>query len=142
MKRTHILNTVTLLLIFLFVYTASNKLMDFGQFKVQMHNQTIPHWMAQALIYSLPEIEIMVSVLLLIHKIRLLGFYIAFALMILFTGYAGLVLVNYFGHAPCSCGGVLKTMGWKTHFVFNLFFLLLTAIGIYITYRERRQSAN
>jgi hypothetical protein len=142
MKRTHILDIVALLLIFLFVYTASSKLMNFGQFRVQMHNQTIPHWMTQAVIYTLPQIEIVTSVLLLIPKTRLWGFYMAFVLMALYTGYAGLVLINYFGHAPCSCGGVLKTMGWKTHFVLNLFFLLLTAIGIYITYRERRQSAN
>ena len=64
----------------------------------------------------------------------------ALILMMLFTGYAGLVLAHYFGQVPCSCGGVLKNMGWTTHFVFNLFFLLLTAMGIYITYRERRRS--
>jgi hypothetical protein len=62
--------------------------------------------------------------------------------MAAFTGYVGLILVNYFGRVPCSCGGVLKIMGWKTHFVFNLFFLLLTVTGIYITNRERRQAGN
>jgi len=142
MKRTHIPDMITLLLIFLFVYTASSKLMDFGQFKVQMHHQAIPHRAVQVLIYILPVTEIVAAALLLFPKTRLWGLYMAFVLMVLFTGYAGLVLVNYFGHIPCSCGGVLKYMGWKSHFFFNLFFLLLTVIGIYITHRERRQTAN
>jgi putative oxidoreductase len=132
------IDTICLLLIMLFVYTASSKLMDFGHFKVQMNNQTLPHGIAEFLIYTLPGIEILTSLLLIFSTTRLPGLYIAFILMLLFTGYVGLVLINYFGRVPCSCGGVLKMMGWKTHFIFNLFFLLLTATGIYITDRERR----
>ncbi|XHR95543.1 MauE/DoxX family redox-associated membrane protein [Mucilaginibacter sp. UC70_90] len=142
MKRTHIPDLAAVLLIFLFVYTASSKLLDFDQFRVQMLRQAVPHWMAQVLIYGLPGTEFLISALLIVPKTRLWGFYVAFTLMALFTGYAGLVLAGYFDHVPCSCGGVLKNMGWTTHFVFNLFFLLLTVMSIYITYRERRRSGN
>lgn len=116
--------------------------MDFGQFKGQMDKQTIPRWLAQLLTYILPETEIIASLLLIMPKTRLIGFYVAFILMLLFTGYAGLVLANYFGRVPCSCGGILKTLSWKTHFLFNLFFLILTVAGITIIYRERRQAGN
>jgi putative oxidoreductase len=138
MKTNHILNVISALLILLFVYTAMSKLLDFEQFKSQMYNQTLPHEMATALIWTLPEIEILTTMLLLFERTRSLGFYLSGILMVLFTGYIGLVLLNYFGRVPCACGGVIKALGWKMHLMFNLFFLLLTGLGIFIDYRERR----
>jgi putative oxidoreductase len=58
--------------------------------------------------------------------------------MTVFTGYVILVLINFFGRVPCSCGGVIQVLGWKTHMVFNLFFLLLTGLGILIITKKRR----
>jgi uncharacterized membrane protein YphA (DoxX/SURF4 family) len=125
-------------LILLFVYTASSKLLDFNQFKVEMYDQTLPHRIATLLIWLLPGVEISVSLLLLFEKTRLAGFYASGILIVLFTGYIGLVLLNYFGRVPCSCGGVIKALGWRLHLVFNLFFLLLSLLGIYVINRERR----
>jgi hypothetical protein len=74
MKHTHILDMIASLLVFLFVYTASDKLMDFGQFRVQMYHQAIPHRIARVLIYTLPGIEIITSILLMIPKTRYWAF--------------------------------------------------------------------
>jgi hypothetical protein len=138
MKGSYKLEIIIFLLVLLFVYTASSKLLDFEQFKGQMQNQALPRWTAILLIWTLPGIEILTSLLLLYQPTRILGFYIAFALLSLFTLYILLILLNYFGRVPCSCGGVIKSLGWKMHLVFNLFFLLLTVAGISIIYRERR----
>jgi hypothetical protein len=68
----------------------------------------------------------------------MVGFYLSALLLIIFTGYIALVLLNYFGRVPCSCGGVIRTLGWGLHLIFNVFFLLLSFLGIYLINRERR----
>ena len=138
MKTSQILNVISALLILLFVYTAVSKLLDFEQFKTQMYNQTLPNEVATVLIWTLPGIEILTALLLLIERTKLFGFYLSGLLMLLFTGYIALVLLNYFGRVPCSCGGVIQALGWRMHLVFNLFFLLLTGLAIFIINRERR----
>lgn len=137
MKR-HLIDIAVFLLILLFVYTALSKLIDFHNFQGEMYNQTFPHVLATIFIWTLPEIELIAAGLLFFEHTRLAGLYLSSILLLLFTGYIGLVLVNYFGRVPCSCGGVIKILGWKLHFIFNLFFLLLAFLGIYSTYRERR----
>ncbi|QQL49889.1 MauE/DoxX family redox-associated membrane protein [Mucilaginibacter ginkgonis] len=131
---------ISFLLILLFMYTASSKLLNFSQFSVQMHLQPFNEGFIQVLLYAIPFAEIGVSILLLFRPISLIGFLLAFILMALFTGYVGLVLLHFYDKVPCACGGALKSLGWKWHFILNLFFLLLTGIGLYITVRERRKS--
>lgn len=138
MKPIRIIDVISFLLILLFVYTAASKLLDFGQFKAQMYNQTLPHEVASGLIWTLPGIEIIAAILLLFEQTRLAGLYLSNVLMILFTGYIALVLLGYFGRVPCSCGGVIKSLGWKNHLLINLFFLLLSILGIFTINRERR----
>jgi hypothetical protein len=48
--------------------------------------------------------------------------------MALFSGYIVLVLTGVFGRVPCSCGGVIGSLGWWEHLVFNVVFL---GIGIW-----------
>lgn len=136
-NRMLLVEIIRFLLILLFIYTAVSKLIDFNQFRTQMYNQTLPHWLSSVLIWTLPEIEIGAAILLLFERTRIAGFYLSTILMVLFTGYVGLALLHYFDRVPCSCGGVIKALGWKMHFLFNLFFLLLSVLGIYSAYRER-----
>ena len=138
MKSKTAIDIISFLLMLLFIYTAMSKLFDFNQFKGQMYNQTLPHSIATFLIWTLPEIEIITSLLLLFEATKVYGYYLSLALMLIFTGYIILVLINYFGRVPCSCGGVIKSLGWKMHLLFNVFFLLLSLVGIFITNRERR----
>ena len=126
------------LLILLFIYTATSKLINFDQFAGEMYNQTLPHEVATVLIWTLPGIEILAAMLLLFERTQPVGYYLSAILLSLFTGYVSLVLLNFFSRVPCSCGGVIKALGWKMHLIFNLFFLLLSIRGIFITNRERR----
>ncbi len=126
------------LLILLFIYAAVSKLVDFDQFKAQMYNQTLPHEVTTVLIWTLPGIEILAAILLAFERTRLAGFYLSGILMFLFTGYISLVLLDFFSRVPCSCGGIIKSLDWKMHLLFNLFFLLLIVLGIFIINRERR----
>lgn len=126
------------LLVLLFVYTACSKFFDFQKFKAQMYVQALPPQLITALIWTLPPIEIITALLLTFSRTKLIGLWVSFLLMAFFTGYAGLVLLHVFDHVPCACGGIIAGIGWKWHFAFNLFFLLLALVDIYFINRERR----
>src|ERR1700748_1661082 len=132
-----VLKSILFLLILLWVYTAASKLQDFPHFKAQMHAQTLPGPLITLLIWTLPGTELIVASLLIFDKTQSLGLIISAVLMFAFTGYVGLALLHVFGKVPCSCGGVIRGMGWKLHFFFNIFFLLLSILGISIINRER-----
>jgi putative oxidoreductase len=139
----NILDIVQFLLILLWVYAASSKLLNYPHFKIQMHIQTLPARLSDALVYTVPSLELLAAIFLLFSKTKLAGLYLSLILMILFTGYVGLVILNFFGRTPCSCGGVLKQLGWNLHFFFNLFYLLLTITGICILQgREGKPTIN
>ena len=133
-----IIDCITTILIILWAYTASSKLLDFSSFRAQMLIQAIPVWLAQTLVYIIPCFELLAVALLYYHKTKIIGLILSLVLLLVFTGYIGLVILNVFDHIPCSCGGVLRSMGWNIHLAFNLFFLLLTGFGIYLYNRERR----
>lgn len=126
-----------LLLIALFTYTTFAKLFSFSEFRSQMHSQVFSAGFADLLVYAIPSLELLVTFLLLFRRLRAIGFLIAAILMSLFTAYAGIAAAGLFPQLPCACGGVLHHMGWKAHFLFNFFFLLLSCLGIYTFNRER-----
>lgn len=86
-----------------------------------MRNQPFSRPVNNLLAYVLPVVEMGAVILLVIHRTRLTGLFLSL-LMLLFTGYVAVVLLNVFGRIPCSCGGVIELLGWKAHLVFNIFF--------------------
>ena len=131
------LQIITVLLIVLFMYTAVSKAIDHEEFRKQLANQEIPIWTVPTLQWLLPLSELLVVLLLLLPSTRLSGLYASAVLMLVFTGYMGLVVLNVFDRVPCSCGGVLKSMGFTTHFFFNLFFLILSLAAIKLQRKNR-----
>lgn len=137
-RTKDITQVIAATLIILFFYTASSKLLDIDEFRRQLINQRFPDWCVGPLLWLIPLMEILVSILLVVGVTRKAGFYGSFILMLLFTGYMGLVILNVFDRVPCSCGGVISSMGFKAHFLFNLFFLDLSIVGIYISNYQKK----
>jgi len=129
--RPLIINLACSLLILLWVYTVASKLSNVNEFKRQLGNQTLGKDMADVLLWFIPISEISAALLLLFRQSRFAGFGLSVFLLVLFSGYIGLVLLGYYSRVPCSCGGVLKQLGWQTHFIFNLFFLALAGLGFW-----------
>src|SRR5690625_1495423 len=138
MKKRRLIELICALLVCLFVYAAASKLLSYSDFQAALYNQPIPLWSADLLSWLLPIIELVAAGLLMIGRTKLLGLYASGFLMFIFTGYVGLVLAGSFGRIPCSCGGILKNMGWKTHLVFNIFFLLLAIAGI-VLFKQKQK---
>lgn len=142
MKQKILLPLVCYLLIFLFVYASVNKVLDIQKFQVQIGQSPMLADFAPFLAFFVPGVELLISVMLAIGRFRLFGLYGAFCLMVMFTSYIVFIL-QYSDNIPCSCGGVLDTLGWHEHLVFNVCFLLLAAFGIVLQVqgKEGKQDA-
>ncbi|PZR30304.1 MAG: hypothetical protein DI538_22920 [Azospira oryzae] len=128
---------ITTLLVILFAYTALSKILEADTFRKQMLNQPLPETLRQNLVWLIPLSEITTSIFLIIKPVRLYGFIAAFLLMLAFTLYVSLILAKAFAYIPCSCGGILNTLSWEAHLIFNIVFTLLALAGIIIE-RKRR----
>lgn len=138
MKTIKFIEILSALLILLWVYTALSKLSNVEEFRSQLANQVFPVEVTKILFYLIPISELIAATLLFYKNTWTLGFLFSSLLMICFTIYVSLILLGIFHRVPCSCGGVLKLLGWKSHLVFNLFFTAIATIGFIFTLKERR----
>lgn len=132
MKRKHLIDIVCALFILLWSYAAISKLAAFRTFEIQLSKSPFITDISGIISWSIPSIELGITLLLLIPVTKLIGLYLSYFLMLLFSGYIYLML-NYSYYIPCSCGGLLSTMSWNQHLVFNVLLTLfsLTAIVMY-----------
>jgi len=127
---THPIHEITCyLLVFLFVYTGVNKLLDRSSFEAVLLQSPLVRNYAFLISWSLPLIEILIAVLLLLKKYRQTGLILSLIVLSVFTLYIG-YMVLFVPSLPCSCGGVLKELSWRNHILFNLFFILLALISL------------
>ncbi|TXG39575.1 MauE/DoxX family redox-associated membrane protein [Seonamhaeicola maritimus] len=122
-------NTIGIILIMLFVYTASNKFLDFEHFKAQLTGFPFIASYANWIAWAVPLTELIIAVLFLFPKHKLTAFYMSLLLLLVFTTYI-IVILNISDSIPCSCGGILSTLGWKEHIIFNCVFIALSLTGI------------
>jgi hypothetical protein len=128
---------IAALLILLFCYTGINKLMDHYLFEIVIGKSELIGKMSGPISWTVPFLELALAVLLIVPRSRETGFMMAFSLLILFTVYI-LYMLLFASVLPCSCGGVLKTLSWPEHIVFNIFFATLAFIGWLAERRNKR----
>ena len=138
MRRKTIIEIICSLLIFLFIYTAVSKLLDYNSFKSVLRRSPLIGDYASVVALALPITEGLVSTLLFIPLTRLWGLYASLALMSVFTVYLAYMIL-FTPNLPCSCGGVLKQMTWNQHLVFNTFFFLLSLSGVVLQRKQLRK---
>ena len=133
-----LLEIICLLLVVLFIYAASNKMMDYANFKRQLGLSPLLGDFANLVAWVIPTIEIIIAFLLIIPEFKVWGLYASFILMSLFTAYLFIIL-NFVDakDIPCSCGGILNGLGWRKHIYFNLFFVFISAIGIIMRSKQK-----
>lgn len=121
---------ISILLIIMWAYAAISKLIELEQFKQALASQVFPKWMGKILVWVLPIIEPGIVALLLFKNTQIIGMYASFVMMLLFTLYVGGAVYNIYERHPCACGGLFARLGWKKHFRVNVFFTLLSMIGL------------
>jgi uncharacterized membrane protein YphA (DoxX/SURF4 family) len=132
--NTVVLDGIVFLFMVLFIYAATTKLMEYDLFKAQIGKSPLITKYAHLLAWMVPGVEYVVALLLFIPRFRLIGLYASFSLMFAFTAYIAFIL-TFSPYVPCSCGGILSSMGWTEHLIFNIGFTLLAILGIFIHLR-------
>jgi len=141
MTRIRTIEFISGLFILLFLYTAVSKFRDFSGFVGDMHNQPLPYFASTVLAWTLPPIEVSIAVLLMFDRTRITGLKASLVIMLVFTVYTALVLFHFFNRIPCSCGGIIKSLSWKQHLFFNLFFVSLAYLGIALSKKQNNKKA-
>lgn len=127
--RNIIIEIISLLFVLLFVYAAASKLLDFQHFRIELGQSPLLSAFAEWLAVLVPAAECLICVMLISPRYRLAGLFSAYGLMIMFSVYIYIIL-HYTSFVPCSCGGVLEKLDWKSHLIFNLLFVCLALLGI------------
>lgn len=135
MKRTVLIEIIIFLFVILFLYAAGTKLTDYDKFIAQIGKSPLLTNHASYIAWMIPAIEIFVAVLLIIPRTKLIGMYASFGLMVTFTLYIAAIL-SFSKELPCSCGGVLNSLDWEEHLVFNIGFTLLGFAGTMLMKKE------
>lgn len=125
------METIRLSFILLFVYTAASKFIDYENFRAVIGQSPLITRFAPVLAVVVPVAEIVIALLLVMPRYRRAGLYASFAIMTLFTVYI-VVLLTLSEKIPCSCGGVISQMSWTQHLYFNIAFMLLALLGMWL----------
>ncbi|TCC98823.1 MauE/DoxX family redox-associated membrane protein [Pedobacter hiemivivus] len=123
-QKTSISEFIVFLCILLFSYAAFSKLMDFANFRLQLGSSPYISNFAAVLVWLIPGTEILSAGMMVFSRSRKAGLYIFTTLMAAFTIYIAFML-SFSEHTPCICGGIISSLGWFYHMIFNLGFLLL-----------------
>jgi uncharacterized membrane protein YphA (DoxX/SURF4 family) len=141
LKLILISDIISALLLLLFLYTSLSKLADYETFRNVLRASPLLQPVAGQIAWLLPVSELVIAMLLFIPRLRLKGLYAAFILISLFTLYL-IYMIVFTPNLPCNCGGVLKMLNWPQHIFFNLFFILLSLVGILLYKRIKNTTSD
>lgn len=129
-QLTKILSAFYILLLVLFVYSATDKLLDFASFRAVLHKSPIVGEKAPVVAWALPLLEFGISLLLLFRRTRRQGLWSALVLLAIYSGY---LLVQSFllGESIYYSAGVLKQVTWWQHLIINFLLISLTVLGLW-----------
>jgi hypothetical protein len=132
-----IVDFICCLFIILFLYASLSKLQDFQKFNTQLSKSPLLTAFSGWIAWLIPATEILVVFLLFIRHFQLIGLYIAYCLMVLFSAYI-IAILKFSEYIPCSCGGILQNMSWGEHLIFNVAFIAFAVIAI-LNYPDKNQ---
>jgi len=127
-SKTFLSEILAATIILLFVYTATSKFLNYHSFVNALSKSTLINSYSTSLAPIIPTSEYVISIFLFVPRYRLIGFVMATFSMFCFTLYIAYMLL-FTPDLPCSCGGVLQGLGWKEHLIFNICFMVLSALG-------------
>lgn len=126
LQNTNIIYKLSkILLVLLFAYAGSSKLLGHELFLSQLKQIDMLKAIAGPVSFLLPFLEILIAVLMGVERVQAFGLWSAAFLMTTFTFYVAAMLILK-SSLPCTCGGVVSSMTWKQHLLFNVFFMLLS----------------
>lgn len=133
--KTDIVKLLSMLFIFLFIYAASNQLLEIHIFHARLRQSPFIGSYAGWLVWMIPLLEILISVLFCFEKWKSPALRLSFLLMIIFSFYI-IAVLSFSDTIPCSCSGVIASVTWKQHLIFNIGITFLASLGLVLSPRK------
>jgi putative oxidoreductase len=135
MKKSALVDILSIIIMLLFAYTAASKFLDMPKFVFQMRLAPVPLMkiFAPVLGWVVPVIEMVIAISLAVGffypAIKTKGLYASVILLSAFEIYIVIMLLSG-SHLPCTCGGIISQMGWRQHLFFNGFFIIAGILSL------------
>jgi hypothetical protein len=131
LTKVRIVIAIRWLCMALFIYTANAKIVDHARFLKGLTRVHLISGFAVIVSFTVPIVEIIVALLLLIPQTARAGFYSFTIVMAVFTIYiiCAMILEN---DLPCRCGGAIELLSWPQHIWLNLTFILVAIIALWL----------
>lgn len=126
-----IIDVITYLFVALFVYTAYSKFTTIDDFKNILSRSPLTGSYSVFISWAVPIVECALAALLLFPFTNKIGIIASLVLMILFTSFLTYGILSG-SKLPCHCGGVISSMTWTEHILFNVSFIILAIIGLFL----------
>jgi len=127
--------SICLICVFLFLYTAYSKILEHRRFLKGLSRVELIGGFAGSISWLVPAAEILIAILMIIPKAYKLGLYAFITVMTSFTGYI-LSMLLWAKTLPCHCGGVIETLSWTQHIWFNLAFIAIALLALWLSKRK------
>ena len=123
-----LIECISALLILLFIYTATSKLLAHNSFVFTLNQSPLLQQYSIPLSWIIPLTEIIISCFLFIPRLRKTGLLFSMLLMTAFTIYIS-YMIAFRPRLLCSCGGLIKSLTWKGHLLLNISFVVIAVFG-------------
>lgn len=117
------------LFIALFIYTAINKIITQESFERTISKIPLIGMFSYTISWMIPVIEFIIAVTLILPVIKKAGLYASLLLMFIFTIFLVYMVLSG-NELPCSCGGIISSLTWNQHILFNIGFIILAITGL------------
>lgn len=119
------------IMILFWIYVGMDKIWQLSAFRIALEQQPIISYLAPILFWLLPLVEIGVGILLAMPaaRLRAWGWRASTLLIIIFTIYIGLGVLNFYAQKPCMCTSFLSRISWTAHLLINIVILGLSITG-------------
>ena len=136
MKKTQVfINVVAALYIILFMYTGIYKIVRHSVFYLQLSSHRLLDGIYPIVSWTVPIVEIAVSLLLAFSVTRIKGIWASMILMTMFTIYLIYMMITS-PKLPCSCGGIINLLSWNQHVIVNVSYILLSITALFLHYKK------
>ena len=120
---------ISLFFVLLLSYAAISKIIVFRNFRSQLGQspglEAYPGLVACGVIF----VQLLAIWMICYRSYRLLGLWITFGMVTVFTGYNGFILMDS-NNLPCTCIGIFEKMTWKDNLVLNIGLMITALTGI------------
>ncbi len=128
-NQATITTTIVFLCGVLFLYSALDKLANYDSFRVQVGKSPILTGYEGFFAWFVPAVENLIAGMMIVPRIRQVGLYAFFRLMLVFNGYIILLLLDD-PSVPCGCNALMEQLSLEAHIGMNLGFCAIAALGV------------